>query len=50
MLAYLALIIVVFWIVGVSLHIAGNLIHLALLVALVMFILHLIRGRNRPAA
>jgi hypothetical protein len=46
MLLVLAIILVIFWLIGVVVHIAGGLIHLVLLVALVMFVLHLLKGRK----
>jgi Family of unknown function (DUF5670) len=39
-------ILLVFWILGISLHVAGSLIHLLLLVALVVFIIALLGGRR----
>jgi hypothetical protein len=39
-------ILLVFWILGISLHVAGSLIHLLLLVALVVFIIDLLGGRR----
>lgn len=46
MLAIIGIILVVFWILGLTLHIAGSLIHLVLLVALVMVALHFLRGHK----
>ncbi|WP_332689385.1 lmo0937 family membrane protein [Halalkalibacter lacteus] len=40
------IIIFILWILGFSFEIAGNLIHLLLVVALVIFIIRLITGRR----
>ncbi len=47
MLAIIGLILIICWILGLTMHIAGGFIHLVLLVALVMVALHFLRG-NRP--
>jgi len=36
----------VLWLLGFSLHIAGGLIHILLVVALVVFIINLVSGRR----
>jgi hypothetical protein len=46
MLLILAIILVAFWVIGLVAHVAGGLIHLLLVIALVMFVLHLLRGRR----
>lgn len=47
MLATIALILIVLWALGFfAFHVAGGLIHLLLLIALVVGVLHLIRGRR----
>lgn len=46
MLAIIGIILVVFWILGLTMHIAGSLIHLVLVVALVMVALHFLRGNK----
>jgi hypothetical protein len=46
MLLVLAIILILFWLVGLFTHIAGALIHLILVVAVVIFVLHFIRGRS----
>ncbi|MDB6152233.1 MAG: hypothetical protein JWL90_686 [Chthoniobacteraceae bacterium] len=46
MLAIIGIILVVCWIIGLVAHVTGGLIHLALLVALVMFVLHFMRGKK----
>jgi hypothetical protein len=40
-------ILVILWLLGFSLHIAGGLIHLLLVVALVVLLFDLITGRRR---
>lgn len=40
-------IILLLWILGVLFEIAGGLVHLLLVVALVVFIVNMIRGRGR---
>jgi hypothetical protein len=40
-------IVLILWILGFSFHIAGGLIHLLLVVALVILIFNLITGRRR---
>jgi hypothetical protein len=40
-------IILVLWLLGFSLHIAGGLIHLLLVVALVVLVINLVSGRRR---
>ena len=47
MLAIIAIILLVCWILGLSLHIAGGLIHIALVLALIMIAVHFLRG-NKP--
>ncbi len=44
MLAIIGVILIVCWIIGLFAHVAGGIIHLALLIALVMFVLHFMRG------
>jgi hypothetical protein len=46
MLLTIALILFVLWILGFSLHIAGGLIHLLLVVALIVGLVHLFTGRR----
>ena len=46
MLLIIAIIILLFWGGGLALHVAGGLIHILLVVALIMFILHFVRGRG----
>lgn len=44
MLALIGILLIIFWLLGFTLHIAGGLIHILLVIALVVFILHFIRG------
>lgn len=46
MLMIIAIVLVVLWLLGLFMHIAGGLIHIVLVIALVMFILHMMRGRS----
>jgi uncharacterized membrane protein YtjA (UPF0391 family) len=46
MLWIIFVIILVLWLLGFSLHIAGGLIHLLLVIALVVLIINLITGRR----
>jgi len=46
MLWTIFVILVVLWLLGFSLHIAGGLIHLLLVVALVVLVFNLITGRR----
>lgn len=48
MLAIIGLILIALWLAGVLLHVAGGLIHLLLVVAAILVLLHFITGR-RPA-
>ncbi len=49
MLAIIGLLLIVLWVLGLVLHIAGGLIHLLLLLAVVLVVLHFLTGA-RPAA
>ena len=40
------LVLLVLWLLGFSLHLAGGLIHLLLVVALVVLVINLLTGRN----
>jgi len=44
MLALIGLILIILWVLGLFAHIAGGFIHLVLVLAVVMFVLHLLRG------
>jgi hypothetical protein len=46
MLWTIIVILVILWLLGFSLHIAGSLIHLLLVVALVVLVINLISGRR----
>lgn len=47
MLLYIAIVLIILWLLGWLLfHIAGALIHLVIVVAVIFFIWHLIRGRT----
>ena len=47
MLATIAIILLVLWVLGFAVfHIAGGLIHLLLVVAVVVFVVNLVRGRG----
>lgn len=42
-------VLLVLWLLGFSLHVAGGLIHLLLVVALVVLVINLLTGRNATA-
>jgi hypothetical protein len=47
MLAIIAAILLVLWLLGfLAFHVAGGLIHILLVVAIIVFILHFIMGRR----
>jgi hypothetical protein len=46
MLATIAIILIICWALGLGFHIAGGLIHIILVVALIMFVLHFVAGRR----
>jgi hypothetical protein len=46
MLWTIFVILLVLWLLGFSLHIAGGLIHIILVVALIVFVINLISGRR----
>lgn len=48
MLLIIAIILVVLWLFGFIMHVAGGLIHLVLIIALILFVLHFFRGRSGP--
>jgi Family of unknown function (DUF5670) len=45
MLLTIAIILLVLWSLGLVTHVAGGLIHLILVIALIVFVLHFVRGR-----
>jgi hypothetical protein len=47
MLWTILVIVLVLWLLGFSFHIAGSLIHLLLVVALIILVFNLISGRRR---
>ncbi len=46
MLALIGIILILLWIAGLVLHIAGGFIHLLLILALVMVVMHFLRGKT----
>ncbi|MEY2539246.1 MAG: hypothetical protein QOG67_2986 [Verrucomicrobiota bacterium] len=46
MLLIIALVLLVLWLLGFTMHVAGGLIHLVLVVALIVFLFHFLRGRS----
>ena len=48
MLYTIAVILVVLWLLGFTMHIAGGLIHLLLVIAVIMVIINLVSGRRGP--
>lgn len=38
---------VLFWVIGLALHLFGGLIHIALVIAAVLFVINLFTGRTR---
>jgi hypothetical protein len=49
MLWAIVAVLLILWLLGFSLHVAGGLIHLLLAVALVMIVMNLFRGRRGRA-
>ena len=47
MLWTIFVILLVMWLVGFSFHVAGSLIHILLVVALIMLVVNLLSGRSR---
>jgi Family of unknown function (DUF5670) len=46
MLWTIFVVVLVLWVVGFSLHIAGGLIHILLVIALIVLVINLVRGRR----
>jgi hypothetical protein len=46
MLLTIALILVALWLLGFFMHVAGGLIHIVLVIAAIMIVLHFMRGRT----
>jgi hypothetical protein len=44
MLAIIGLILIALWILGLVIHIAGGFIHLVLVLAVIFFVLHFLKG------
>lgn len=44
LLYLIAVILVIFWLLGLTMHIAGGLIHILLVIAVICIVLRLIRG------
>ncbi|MDL2341946.1 MAG: lmo0937 family membrane protein [Patescibacteria group bacterium] len=47
MLLTIAIILAVLWALGLLVHIGGGLIHLILVIAVIVFVFHLITGRKK---
>ncbi|HSI11903.1 MAG TPA: lmo0937 family membrane protein [Chthoniobacter sp.] len=47
MLAIIGIILIALWLVGVLLHVAGGLIHLLLVVAAILVLLHFLTGARK---
>ncbi|MBV9007748.1 MAG: lmo0937 family membrane protein [Verrucomicrobia bacterium] len=46
MLLVIAILLLLFWVGGLAFHIAGGLIHILIVVAVILFIIHFVRGRG----
>ncbi len=46
MLWTIAVVLVILWLLGFSLHVAGGLIHVLLVIALIMIVVNLVSGRR----
>jgi len=46
MLLFIALVLLLLWIAGVGLAVAGSLIHILLVLAVIVVVLHFFRGRT----
>ena len=46
MLGILAIIVLLFWALGLGVHLFGGLIHIALVIALILAIAHFVTGRK----
>jgi len=46
MLPTIAIILIILWALGFGFHVAGGLIHIILVVALIVFVFHFITGRR----
>lgn len=45
MLALIGILLIILWVIGLFAHIAGGFIHLLLVAAVIMVVLHFLRGR-----
>ena len=48
MLSTIAVILVVLWLLGLGFHIAGGVIHILLVIAVIMILVRLIQGKKPP--
>jgi hypothetical protein len=48
MLYTIAVILVILWLLGFGFHVAGGLIHLLLVIALIVVVIQLVTGRRAP--
>lgn len=46
MLLIIAILLILFWVGGLAFHVAGGLIHILIIIAVVMVILHFVRGKS----
>jgi hypothetical protein len=46
MLLVIAILLLLFWVGGFAFHVAGGLIHILIVIAVILFILHFVRGRS----
>jgi hypothetical protein len=44
MLALIGILLIILWVIGLFAHVAGGLIHLLLVLAAIMIVLHFVRG------
>jgi hypothetical protein len=48
MLWTIAVILIILWLLGFTLHVAGGLIHIVLVIAVIVVIVQLVTGRRAP--
>jgi hypothetical protein len=48
MLWTIFVVLLILWLLGFTLHIGGGLIHILIVIAVIVLIINLIGGRNRP--
>ena len=46
MLLTIAILLLIFWGIGLAVHVVGGLIHILLVIALILFIVHLVKRNN----